>query len=80
MIILEVSDMVQSMNRKVARISGKINRKSRSLKKPLKQTGDAIADGIAISQVDGPIPIADALGLGIAIYDTAGVWYEYFKN
>ena len=44
------------------------------------KTGRAIAAGIAISQIDGPLPIADVVGLGVAVIGAAIAWYDFFND
>ena len=42
------------------------------------KTRDALAMGIAISQIDGPLPIADVVGFAFAVKSTVDAWWEVF--
>ena len=42
------------------------------------KTRDAIAAGFAISQIDGPLPIADVVGFAFAVKSTVSAWWEVF--
>jgi hypothetical protein len=42
------------------------------------KTRDAIAMGFAISQIDGPLPIADVVGFAFAVKSTVSAWWEVF--
>ena len=42
------------------------------------KTRDAIAMGIAISQLDGPLPFADVVGFAFAVKSTVSAWWEVF--
>ena len=42
------------------------------------KTRDALAMGIAISQIDGPLPIADVVGFAFAVKSTVEAWWEVF--
>lgn len=42
------------------------------------KTRDALAMGIAISQLDGPLPIADVVGFAFAVKSTVDAWWEVF--
>ena len=43
------------------------------------KTAKAAKKGYALSLVDGPVPIMDTLGFGIAVYETGVAWYEFFS-
>tara|TARA_Y100001937_G_scaffold26293_1_gene37784 strand:+ start:191 stop:436 length:246 start_codon:yes stop_codon:yes gene_type:complete len=45
---------------------------------PLEQTRNAVAYGVAISQMDGPLPIMDIVGATIAVYQAAKAWWDFF--
>lgn len=47
---------------------------------PLVATGEAFFKAYMISKIDGPLPIADAVGLAYAIFDSSMAWYEYFTD
>ena len=42
-------------------------------------TAKAVALGIAISQIDGPLPFADVAGLAIASVIAARAWWDVFN-
>lgn len=42
------------------------------------KTRDAIAMGFAISQIDGPLPLADVVGFAFAVKSTVSAWWEFF--
>lgn len=44
------------------------------------KTGLAIARGIAISQIDGPLPFADVVGLGVAVIGAGIAWWDFFDD
>jgi hypothetical protein len=44
------------------------------------KTGIAIAKGAAISQIDGPLPFADVVGLGIAVIGAGIAWWDFFDE
>ena len=44
------------------------------------KTGLAIARGVAISQIDGPLPFADVVGLGMAIIGAGIAWWDFFDD
>jgi len=43
------------------------------------KTAKAAKKGYAISLLDGPVPIMDSIGLGIAVYETGVAWYDFFS-
>ncbi len=47
---------------------------------PIIATGEAIAKGWAISKIDGPLPVADVIGVAYAVFDAGSAWYEYFTK
>jgi hypothetical protein len=44
------------------------------------KTGRAIAAGIALAAIDGPLPVMDVIGFGIATTGAALAWYDYFTT
>lgn len=44
------------------------------------KTARAVQIGMAISAIDGPIPIADAVGLGVASALALKAWYEFLVD
>jgi len=44
------------------------------------KTGMAIARGVAISQIDGPLPFADVVGLGVAVIGAGIAWWDFFDD
>lgn len=43
----------------------------------VRHTARAVALGIAISQIDGPLPFADVVGLTVASMLTVRAWHDY---
>ena len=43
------------------------------------KTARAIATGVAISAIDGPLPIMDVVGFGVATGMAIHAWYDYFS-
>ena len=41
-------------------------------------TTRAVRLGMAIAAIDGPIPVMDAVGFGVASVMTLKAWYEFF--
>lgn len=46
----------------------------------VKKTARAVAIGIAISQIDGPLPVADVLGLAVASTLSVMAWHDYLTS
>jgi len=44
------------------------------------KTGRAIAAGIALAAIDGPLPVMDVIGFGVATTGAALAWYNYFSS
>lgn len=44
-----------------------------------KKTARAVASGVALASMDGPLPIMDVVGFGVAVTGAALAWYDYFK-
>jgi hypothetical protein len=44
------------------------------------KTGRAIAAGIALAAIDGPLPVMDVIGFGVATTGAALAWYDYFTT
>ena len=40
----------------------------------------AIQAGIALSAIDGPLPIMDVVGFGVAVTGSALAWHEFFTT
>ena len=51
---------------------------SKELVTAITKTRDALAMGLAISQIDGPLPIADVVGFAFAVKSTVSAWWEVF--
>tara|TARA_B100000508_G_C11281794_1_gene190906 strand:- start:173 stop:430 length:258 start_codon:yes stop_codon:yes gene_type:complete len=51
---------------------------SKNLMEPFEKTRNAVSYGVAISQMDGPLPIMDIIGASIAVYQAAKAWWDYF--
>lgn len=45
----------------------------------VQKTAQAVRLGMAISAIDGPIPVMDAVGFGIASVMSLKAWYEFFN-
>jgi hypothetical protein len=43
------------------------------------KTGRALFLGAMIAQIDGPLPVMDVVGLGIAASMAGIAWFEYFS-
>jgi hypothetical protein len=46
----------------------------------VKKTARAVALGIAISQLDGPAPVADVLGVAVATTLSVKAWHDYLTS
>ena len=44
-----------------------------------KKTARAIASGVALASIDGPLPVMDVVGFGVAVTGAALAWYDYFN-
>ena len=42
------------------------------------KTARAVASGIALSAIDGPLPFMDVVGFGVATTMAGLAWYEFF--
>ena len=51
---------------------------SKEIADAISKTRNAIAMGFAISQIDGPLPIADVVGFAFAVKSTVSAWWEVF--
>lgn len=51
-----------------------------SLMEPVAETFKAIGKAVAISQIDGPLPIMDTVALGYAILETTKAWHDYLMD
>jgi len=40
----------------------------------------AIQAGVALSAIDGPLPVMDVVGFGVAVTGSALAWYEFFTS
>ena len=43
------------------------------------KTARAVATGMALAALDGPLPIMDVVGFGVATGMAIHAWYEYFS-
>jgi hypothetical protein len=43
-----------------------------------RKTARAIAAGVALAAMDGPLPVMDVIGFGVATSQSALAWYDYF--
>ena len=44
-----------------------------------KKTARAVASGVALASMDGPLPVMDVVGFGVAVTGAALAWYDYFN-
>ena len=44
-----------------------------------RKTARAISSGVALAAMDGPLPIMDVVGFGVAVTGAALAWYDYFN-
>ena len=44
------------------------------------KTGRAVAAGVALAAIDGPLPFMDVLGFGVTTTLAAIAWYEFFTT
>ena len=44
-----------------------------------KKTARAVASGVALASIDGPLPVMDVVGFGVAVTGAALAWYDYFN-
>ena len=51
---------------------------SMALRDATQKTARAVAAGIALSAIDGPLPFMDVVGFGVATTMTGLAWYEFF--
>ena len=49
------------------------------LAKALNRTAKAALVGVAISAIDGPLPVMDVVGFGVASTMAAIAWHDYFS-
>lgn len=45
-----------------------------------RRTARAVASGIALSAIDGPLPVMDVVGFGVTTTLAALAWYDYFST
>jgi len=43
------------------------------------KTARAIATGVTLAAMDGPLPVMDVVGFGVATGMAIHAWYEYFS-
>lgn len=55
------------------------SRKRSKFNRAVGKTAKAVKKGYAISLLDGPVPVMDTIGFGIAVYETGVAWYEFFS-
>jgi hypothetical protein len=49
-----------------------------ALRDATQKTARAIASGVALSAIDGPLPFMDVVGFGVTTTLAALAWYEFF--
>ena len=84
MLVLTISDMAPRpvvktpLSNKSPNLIKYIFRQYRQAKEnPLVATGEAIAEGVAISQIDGPLPVMDTIGAAWSVKEAAEAWVKY---
>ena len=45
-----------------------------------RKTARAISAGVALAAMDGPLPVMDVIGFGVATTGAALAWYEFFTS
>ena len=45
-----------------------------------RKTARAISAGVALAAMDGPLPVMDVVGFGVATTGAALAWYEFFTS
>ena len=45
-----------------------------------RKTARAISAGVALAAMDGPLPVMDVVGFGVAATGAALAWYEFFTS
>ena len=45
-----------------------------------RKTARAITAGVALAAIDGPLPVMDVVGFGVATTGAALAWYDYFTT
>lgn len=58
-------------------LNGQIEYDESSIMEPIFKTFEAVGKGLAIAQMDGPLPIADVAAMAITVFDTASAWYDW---
>jgi len=46
----------------------------------VQKTARAVSAGIALAAIDGPLPVMDVVGFGVAVTGSALAWYEFFTT
>ena len=50
------------------------------LRRATQATGRAVSMGIALSAIDGPLPVMDVIAFSVVTVYTAVTWIDYFIN
>jgi len=53
---------------------------SMALRDATQKTGRAVAAGVALAAIDGPLPFMDVVGFGVTTTLAAIAWYEFFTT
>jgi hypothetical protein len=61
-------------------INSQIEFDETSIMEPIFKTFEAVGKGVAISQIDGPLPIADVAALAITIFEATSAWYDWLTD
>ena len=51
---------------------------STALRDATQKTARAVAAGVALSAIDGPLPVMDVVGFGVTTTLAAIAWYDFF--
>jgi hypothetical protein len=61
-------------------INSQLEFEESSIMEPIFKTFEAVGKGIAIAQMDGPLPIADVAAMAITVFETASAWYDWIVD
>ena len=53
---------------------------SMALRDATQKTGRAVAAGVALAAIDGPLPFMDVVGFGVTTTLAAMAWYDFFTT
>ena len=64
----------------VTSTNGQVEYSTTKLETASRRTARAVASGIALSAIDGPLPVMDVVGFGVTTTLAALAWYDYFST